>query len=162
MARVAASGGQARDGDQANRGILTTEGVPETLRYFLCGGELGGLGFQVPAACRQSPAYKDAALAGGLDGSQEIAAGVRLDDITACPDFQGVLGHPQGVVLAHEDNPRFWGNVTDPASSFDAADAGEADIQQNYIGAECARHLDSLFTVRSLGHDFEVGIATNN
>jgi len=99
---------------------------------------------------------------GGIDGGQQIAAGVRLHHVTATAHPERVFCHPDGVVLAHEDDARLRGNFANPARRFYSADSGQADIQQDDVGMHLPRFLDGFFSVDSLANDLNIRTAVYN
>jgi len=118
--------------------------------------------FKTPTSCHQCPANKRTTFVNRCDRRQEIAASVRLDDVSMRPDAQGVFCGLDRIVLTQENNSGVGRNHAYLSRRLNAADSRERNVQKYDSGMKFFRFLDGLFTVRRFAYDIQISLTRKN
>ena len=121
-----------------------------------------GCGRHTPTTRDQTAAYEGSILLGSGDRRQEVMSRIGLDDVTMGSHTQGVLGNLDRVMLTQKDYSSFRRYNADAACGLNAADPWQADVQEDDRRVKFPSLLHSLFAIRSLSYDIEIGITGKN
>jgi len=115
--------------------------------------------------CLRSPALRENPLTDELfaimhraDSVQQLCSSIDFCNIPVPAHLQRIFYHLQRIVLAQEDNPRFWRNSAYAPGSLNATDSRQTDVQEDQIWLKLFSFLDRLLAIRSLANYIQDGV----
>src|SRR5215469_2842556 len=88
---------------------------------------------------RQTMTNKLSALEDQIDSRQQVAGGIRLDEVTPGTRTQCRFRYVPRAVSAHEENFGRRRNLSDSAGGLDSIEGGETEIEQNQARLQLLR-----------------------
>ena len=92
-------------------------------------------------------------VADGIDGGQENAVGIVLEDITAGAGFDDLLNEIVGLMHGENENLGGGGSGADATRGFHTVEERHADIEDGDIGFEFDGFFNGIATIHRFAAD---------